>query len=48
MDNLKYFKDLVLKLEYKDDLINRASSTLLLTNCGSEGCSKDGNRATIF
>ena len=46
MDNLKYSKDLVLELEYKDNPVNRTSSAPLLTNYGSKGCSKDGDRAT--
>ena len=43
---LKYPKDLVLELEYKDNLVNKASNTPLLTDRGSEGCFKDRNRAT--
>ena len=39
---------LVLELKYKDDLVNRAFSTPLLTNCSFKGCSKDGNGATIL
>jgi hypothetical protein len=35
-----------LELKYKDDPVNRAFSTPLLTNYSSKGCSKDGNRAT--
>ena len=46
MDDLEYFKDLVLKLEYKNDLVNTVFSTPLLTDYGSEGYSKDGNRVT--
>ena len=46
MDNLKYFKDLILELECENNLVNKASSTPLLTNCSSEGCSKDRNGAT--
>ena len=46
MDNLEYPKDLILEPEYKDDLVNRASSAPLLTDYGSEGCSEDRNRAT--
>ena len=45
MDDLKYPKDLVSELEYKDGLINRASSAPLLTNYSSEGYFKDRNRA---
>ena len=47
-DNLEYPKDLVLELEYKDDLVNRAFSAPLLTNYSSKSCSKDRNRATIL
>ena len=47
MNSLKYFKDLVLELEYEDDLVNRASGTPLLTNYSSKGYSRDRNRATI-
>ena len=46
INDLEYPKDLVLELECKDNLVNKASSTPLLTNCGSKGCSKDGNKAT--
>ena len=46
MDGLKYFKDLVLELECEDDLVDRASGAPLLTDCGSEGYSEDGNGAT--
>ena len=46
MDDLKYPKNLILELKCKDDLVNRASSTPLLTNCGSKGCCKDRNGAT--
>ena len=45
MDNLKHPKDLVLELEYKDNVVNRAFSTLLLTY-SFKGYSKDRNRAT--
>ena len=48
VNDLKYSKDLVLKLEYKDDLVNKAFSTPLLTNCSSKGYSKDGNGATTL
>jgi hypothetical protein len=47
VDDPEYLKDLVSELECEDDLVNRAFSTPLLTNCGSEGCFKDGNGATI-
>ena len=47
MDDLKYPKDLVLKLKCKNDLVNKAFSAFLLTNYSSEGCSKDRNRITI-
>jgi hypothetical protein len=43
VDNPEYPKDLVLELECKDDLINKAFSTPLLTNYGFEGCFKDRN-----
>ena len=46
MDNLKYPKDLILELECKNNLVNRAFSAPLLTNYSSEDCSKDRNRAT--
>ena len=46
INGLKYPKDLISELKYKDDPVNRASSTPLLTYCGSKGCSKDGNGAT--
>ena len=46
MDNLKYSKNLILKLEYEDDLVNKAFSAPLLTNRGSKGCSENKNRAT--
>ena len=42
----KYPKDLVLELEYKDNLVNRASGAPLLTNYSFKGYSKDGNGAT--
>jgi hypothetical protein len=45
VNNLKYFKDLVLEPEYKDDLVNKTSSAPLLTNYGSKSCFKDGNGA---
>jgi hypothetical protein len=45
-NNLEYLKGLVLELECKDDLVDRTSSTSLLTNYGSKGCSKDRDRAT--
>jgi len=45
VDNLEYPKGSVSELEYKDDPVNRASSAPLLTNCGSKGYSKDGDRA---
>jgi hypothetical protein len=45
VDDLKYFKDLVSELECKNDPVNRAFSTPLLTNCGFKGYSKDGNGA---
>ena len=48
MDHLKYPKDLILKLECKNDLVNRAFSTSLLTDYGSEGCFEDRNRATTL
>ena len=47
MDDLKYPKDLVLELKCEDNLVNKAFSAPLLTNCGSKSCSKDRNRATI-
>ena len=47
VNNLKYPKDLVSKLKCKDNLVNRASSTFLLTNYSSKGYFKDGNRTTI-
>ena len=46
INSLKYSKDLISELKYKDDSVNRASSTPPLTNCGSEGCFKDRNGAT--
>ena len=48
MDSLKYPKNLVLELECKDDLVNRASGAFLLTNYGFKGYFKDGNRAIIL
>ena len=48
MDSLKYPKNLVLELECKDDLVDRASGAPLLTNCGFKGYSKDRNRATTL
>jgi len=45
-NNLKYPKGLVLDLKYKDNLVNRTSSTLLLTDYSSKGCFKNGDRAT--
>ena len=47
MDDLEYSKDLVLELKYKDNPVNKAFSTPLLTNYGSEGYFKDGNGTTI-
>ena len=44
-DNLKYSKDLVLELKYEDNLVNKAFSTPLLTNCGFKNYFKDKNRA---
>ena len=46
-NDLKYPKGLVSNLEYKDDLVNRTSSTPLLTNHGSKGYSKNRDRATM-
>ena len=48
IDNLKYSKDLVSKLECEDNLVNKAFSTSPLTNCGSEGCFENRNRATTL
>ena len=48
MDNLKYPKDLILELECKDNLVNKASSTPLLINYSIKGYSKDGNRVIIL
>ena len=48
MDNLKYFKDLVLELEYKNNLVNKVFSAPLLTNYGFKSYSKNGNRATTL
>jgi len=42
-DDLEYPKDLILEPECKNNPVNKVSSTPLLTDCGSEGCSKDGN-----
>ena len=46
VDNLKYPKDLVLKLKWKDNLVNQASSTPLLTY-NFKSCSKDRNKTII-
>ena len=35
-----------MELECENDLVNRAFSTPLLTNCGSKGYSKDRNGVT--
>ena len=48
MDNLKYFKDLVLELKCKDNLVNKVFSTAPLTNYSSKGCFKNKNKATII
>jgi hypothetical protein len=46
VNDLKYPKGLVSNPEYKDNLVNRTSSTPPLTNYSSKGYSKNGNRAT--
>jgi hypothetical protein len=43
IDDLGYFKDLILELEYKDNLVNKAFNAPLLTNCGFKGYFKDRN-----
>ena len=48
IEDLEYPKDLILKLKYENDLVNKTYNTPLLTNYGSEGSFKDGNRATIL
>ena len=47
VNDLEYPKGLVSDLKYKDNLINRTSSTPLLTNYGFEGCFKNRNGATM-
>jgi hypothetical protein len=48
VNGLKYPKDLVSELECEDDLVDRAFSTPLLTDRGSEGYFKDGNKTTTL
>ena len=46
INNLKYFKGLISDPKYKDNPVDKTSSTSLLTNYGSKGCFKNGNGAT--
>ena len=46
VNDLEYPKGLVSDLKYKDNLVDRISSTPLLTNYSSKGCFKNGNGAT--
>ena len=48
MNNLKYPKDLISELEYKDNLVNKAFSTPLLINYSFKSYFKNRNKTTTL